>query len=119
MKIEYKQIRHGYARIDDEGNLKITIPSYLRNNEKFKASLIAKGQTLLKKYQKKEHILTSDKDSVLLFGERIPLTDLYEQYNKIFPKPVTRNSKLVTSKFLKEILAEYSSPILQKYSEKL
>jgi hypothetical protein len=40
--ITYKKIRHGYVRIDEEGNLKITIPSYLKDNENFKANLIAK-----------------------------------------------------------------------------
>jgi hypothetical protein len=73
----------------------------------------------MKKYQKKEHILTSDKNSVLLFGERTPLTDLYKQHNKKAPKLSTINYKLSTPKFLKEILTEYSAPILQKYSEKL
>jgi hypothetical protein len=65
--IQYKNIRHGYARIDQKGVLQITIPSYLRNNEGFKEKLIQKGKKLLNTYQKKEHILTSDKDSVLLF----------------------------------------------------
>jgi hypothetical protein len=152
--ITYKNIRHGYARIDEEGILKITIPSYLKNNEKFKEKLISKGQQLLGKYKKKVHILTSDKDSVLLFGERVLLEDLYRQHNQKTegkrrlngdwennfqissktclpvgkvsqsPKnlPAGRQGLPVPNKsphLLKEILEEYSLPILKTYAEKL
>ena len=80
--IEYKPIRHGYARINDEGKLLISIPRRLKNNESFLNALLEKGKTLLARYQKKTHILTSDEESVLLFGERIPLTDFLKQHNK-------------------------------------
>lgn len=117
MEIIYKNIRNGYARIGKDGKLLISIPNRLRNNERFKNALIEKWQILLKRYKKKQHILTSDKDTVQIFGERVPLTDVYEQHNK--KVPATWNLQPATAKFLKEILLEYSKPILDEYSEKL
>ena len=133
--IIYKKIRHGYARIDKEGNLQITIPSHLKGNEKFEASLLAKGQLLLERYAKQTHIQTSDKDSVLLFGERIPIMDFLEQQgagnrkqgtgknltSKKNPQPKHSTYHLLpaTNKLLAEILEEYATPILIAYSKKL
>ncbi len=42
MHIEYKHIRHGYARIDKDGKLLITIPVYKKDDEGFKKILIEK-----------------------------------------------------------------------------
>lgn len=104
--IQYKPIRHGYARINNEGKLIITIPNKLKNNEWFKNILLEKGNQLLARYQKKTHIQASDKESVLLFGERVPTTDIAPNTKKI-------------PQALKEILQEYAEPILDHYSEKL
>ena len=80
--IIYKKIRHGYARIDD-GKLVISIPQKLKNNESFKNALLEKGNQLLARYKKKTHILTSDNESVILFGERVSTTDFFSQHEEI------------------------------------
>ena len=38
--IIYKSIRHGYARIDKDGKLLITIPLYKKGNKEFEQILI-------------------------------------------------------------------------------
>jgi hypothetical protein len=40
--ISYKKVRHGYVRLTHDGKLSITIPTFLKNDEKFKNSLIEK-----------------------------------------------------------------------------
>jgi hypothetical protein len=40
--IFYKKIRHGYVRLSTDGKLSITIPTFLKNDENFKKSLIDK-----------------------------------------------------------------------------
>ena len=136
-KITYKNIRHGYARIDKDWQLQITIPSKLKNNEWFKNILLEKGEKLLARYQKKTHILTSDNNFVLLFGEQIAINDIYKeegdretewrqgdkqspslQKNLQVSKKIPKSPKKSPS-LLKEILQEYVTPILDHYSEKL
>lgn len=106
MKIVYKSIRHGYVRIDGNGEVQISIPARLKNHEAFKNSLIEKWKLLLARYHKKTHILTSDKDSVLLFGEKVPTSDIAPTAKKI-------------PQALKKILEEYAKPVIDKYSEKV
>ena len=116
MHIEYKQIRHGYARIDKNGKLLITIPLYKKNDQYFIDELTKKGQQLLNRYNKRTHIDPIQKDTILLFGEQVPLEDIKKQYPKYF-----LNSKfhISNSKLLKSILEEYSTPLIEKYSKKL
>lgn len=101
--IIYKRIRNGYVRINPDGSLQLTIPTRLKHDEKFKNILIAKGELLLKKYNKRTHIQTHGDDFVLLFGEWVLKSDL----------PPHKSLK----NYLKETLAEYAKPVLDKYSE--
>jgi len=117
MNIIYKNIRHGYARIDKDGKLLITIP-LSKKWSKFEETMIAKGQQLFKRYNKRTHIDSIQKDSILLFGEQVPIEDFYKQYPQ---KKQTTTSHLSSSisKILKKILEEYATPIFDLYSEKL
>ena len=80
--------------------------------------MIAKGQQLLKRYSKRTHIDPIKKETVLLFGEEVPIEDFYKQYP---PKkqPSTLHLSPSTSKILKKILEEYATPILDLYSKKI
>lgn len=101
--IIYKRIRHGYARIDTDGSLQITVPNYLKHDEHFKNILIQKGEKLLQRYQKRKHIQTHGHDFILLFGELVPKKEL----------PAIKD----IDSYLKETLKEYSIPLLDKYSK--
>lgn len=115
MHIEYKSIRHGYARIDKDGKLLITIP-FSKKWSDFEKIMIQKGEKLLKRYSKHTHIEPIQKETVLLFGEQVPVEDFYKQYQK---KLSTWNLKPVTTKILKKILEEYATPLFDIYSKKL
>ncbi len=117
MKIECKTIRHGYARIDKNGELLITIPLSKKNDQNFIDELIKKGEQLLKRYNKRTHITPLQKDTILLFGEEIPSKEFYKTYNK--KQLSTSNLSPSTKKLLKVILEEYATPILQSYSQKI
>jgi len=105
-EIIYKPIRHGYAKITKEGNLQLCIPSRLRDNEKFKKQLLEKGEKLLIRYNKKNHIQSVTDEYVLLFGEQVPLQDLAPTVQKRIAE-------------LKQILYDYAKPILDEYSQKI
>lgn len=80
--------------------------------------MIEKGQKLMKRYNKRTHVDPIKKDSILLFGEQVPLEDFYKQYNnnkKSKNLPVSKQSLSL----LKEILEEYVTPIFDLYSKKL
>ena len=118
MQILYKPIRNGYARIDNTGELIISIPNKLEHNEWFKNALLEKWNQLLARYKKKTHILTSDKEWVTLFGERVPIADFYKQHNKT-KVPSALSFKPLAAKLLQWILEEYSKPLLDYYSNEL
>ena len=101
--ITYKSVRNGYARINKDGMLEITIPKFLKNDEKFKASLLQKGEKIFKSYHAKEKIQTANDGMTTLFGERIPISDITPNPKKLQPE-------------LKKILEEYARPFLDKYS---
>ncbi|MDD3262416.1 MAG: M48 family metallopeptidase [Candidatus Absconditabacteria bacterium] len=105
-EIIYKPIRHGYAKITKEGNLQLCIPSRLRDNEKFKKQFLEKGEKLLIRYNKKNHIQSVTDEYILLFGEQVPLQDLA-------PTAQKRTAEL------KQILYDYAKPILDEYSQKI
>ncbi len=119
MQITYKPIRHGYARIDKDGNLLITIPLSKKWKE-FETIMIEKGQKLLNRYNKKTHIDPIQQESIVLFGEQVPIKNFDKQYP---PKKNRSNCPIVPSfhrsTVLKEILKEYTIPILEVYSQKL
>ncbi len=116
MEIVYKHIKNGYARIDKEGKLLITLPIRKKWTE-FENIMIEKGQKLLNRYNKHTHISAVQEHRILLFGEEVPLKEFYEQYNKKIPS----SSDLLPSatKILKKILEEYSAPLFDIYSKKL
>lgn len=116
MEITYKPIRHGYARINKDGKLQITIPLSKKWNKIFEESIISKGQQLLKRYSKHTHIDPIQKETILLFGEQVPVEDFYKQYTK---KISSWNVQPVTKKILKEILKDYATPVFDLYSKKL
>lgn len=119
MQIIYKPIRHGYARIDKEGKLLITIPLSKKWNKTFEEILMFKGQELLKRYNKRTHIAPLQEDSILLFGEQVPLKEFYAQYPQIKTKPSPVYLWPSTTKILKKILEEYATPIFDLYSKRL
>lgn len=112
MNILYKNIKNGYARIDKNGELLITIPTRKKNDQTFIDELTKKWEQLLKRYNKHTHIDPIQKDSVLLFGEEVPLEEIYKQY------PIKKTEKNRT-KILKEILADYATPLFDIYSKKI
>jgi len=101
--IHYKHTRNWYARINMEWKLEITIPFYIKRDKKFQERLIAKWEQLLSKYQKRNHIQTHSKDSVMLFWEIVS------------KKELPTHKKL--DDYLQETLAEYATPLLDKYSK--
>lgn len=117
MNIIYKNIRHGYARIDKDGKLLITIP-LSKKWSKFEETMIVKGQQLFKRYNKRTHIESIQKDSILLFGEQVPLEEFYKQYPQKNQPAIFHLSPSI-SKILKKILEEYATPIFDLYSKRL
>jgi len=122
MHLEYKHIRHGYARIDKDGKLLITIPLSKKWSD-FEKIIIQKWEKLFQRYQKHTKINPIQADSILLFGEEIPMEDIKKHYAKYFQNPTFKISNLPadrqSSKLLKSILEEYVTPIVQTYSEKI
>jgi predicted metal-dependent hydrolase len=114
--ISYKKIRHGYARLSTDGKLNLTIPTFLKNDENFKKSLISKWSKLLSRYRKRTHIQAHTLDSVLLFWELISFQNLSSFYKGGGWKPEDLNKKQLDT-YLKETLYEYIKPIVDKYSE--
>lgn len=119
MQITYKSIRNGYARIDKEGNLLITIP-LSKKGSAFEKAMITKGEDLLKRYNKRTHIDAVKQEHIMLFGEQVPLKEFYEQYppKKPLPKQIT-SSTFPHFHILKDILKEYATPILDHYSKRI
>lgn len=101
-EIIYTDNRHGYARIKD-GKLTIAIPKILRYNKKFEQTLIEQWQKLLAKHKKYNHIKSKEDESVLLFGELVPISEF----------------KWNLDKNIRNILLEYITPIVDEYSKKL
>jgi predicted metal-dependent hydrolase len=104
--ITYKSVRNGYARINKEGMLEITIPKFLKHDKKFEENLVQRGEKLWKYYHTKEKIQTANEGMTTLFGESIPISE------------ITQNPKKLQQE-LKKILEEYARPFLDKYSETL
>ncbi|MEI8008902.1 MAG: hypothetical protein WCI00_06000 [bacterium] len=82
--------------------------------------MITKGQQLLKRYNKRTHIDPIQKDSILLFGEQVPINEFYRQYpsKKALPKHFNV-STFPSFHILKDILREYATPIFDLYSKKI
>lgn len=121
--ISYKKIRHGYVRLSQDGKLSITIPTFLKNDEIFKKSLIDKWSKLLTRHQKRNHIQSHSPDSILLFWEEVSLQNLASFYKPAWStdrgggwKPEDLNKKKIDT-YLKSILYEYIQPLVDQYSQ--
>ena len=77
--INYKKIRNGYVRVQDENTIVLSIPRRLEKNETFKNELIERGKLLLQRYQKKEKIQTNNEGMTTLFGEQVPISELLDK----------------------------------------
>ncbi len=131
-EVIYKNIRHGYARIDKDGKLLITIPLSKKWKE-FETIMIQKWEKLLKHYNTRTHVNPIQKDTILLFGEQVPIKNFFSDFPSLLREGATENSVGVglntkkktwnllpaTTKFLKKILEEYAKPIFDTYSKKL
>ncbi len=103
-----KGIRHGYAKIDAEGKVFLTVPHCLRNDQKFIDQLQLQAAKLQQKIQKKEQIQIFSPAGVMLFGERVAFEDL-ESF---------KTAKAWKS-FFQQTLQEYARPLLDHYSNLL
>jgi len=70
----------------------------------------------LQRYSNHTQITPIQKDSILLFGEEVPMEEVKKQYPKQF---LNSKFQISNSKLLKSILEEYSAPIIETYSKKL
>lgn len=110
--IKYTKTRHGYARLDKEWNLTISIPTFLRNDKSFHENLIAKWQKLIDRYTKKSHLATITEDKILIFWESTNKSDLWNN-----PKEINLELKKVLYEYSKSVLDEISEDIWKKYTE--
>lgn len=125
MRLIYKSVKNGYARIDKEWKLLITIPLSKKGNKTFEDLLISKGQQLFKRYNKRTHITPIQKESILLFGEQVSIEEFQKQYpqkrtnRSIVPPALGAPGSFHRSIILKEILREYATPLFDLYSKKI
>ena len=80
--------------------------------------MIAKGENLFKRYNKRTHIDAVQQKHIVLFGEQIAIHDFYLQYPQK-KQPETFHLSPSISKICKDILKEYATPILDQYSKKI
>lgn len=108
MKIIYKKgIRNGYAKLE-EGSVCLIIPSIMQGDQAFLQKMQTLGEKLQQKADQKQKNQIFSPEGVLLFGERIPLTDL----------PPMRDQKQRTA-FFKQELFDYANPLLQRFASEL
>ena len=108
MKIIYKKgIRNGYAKLE-EGSVCLIIPSIMQGDQAFLQKMQTLGEKLQQKADQKQKNQIFSPEGVLLFGERIPLTDL----------PPMKDQKQRTD-FFKQELFDYANPLLQRFASEL
>jgi len=108
MKIIYKKgIRNGYAKLE-EGSVCLIIPSIMQDDQVFLQKMQTLGEKLQQKAAQKQKNQIFSSEGVLLFGERIPLTDL----------PPMEDQKQRTA-FFKQELFDYANPLLQRFASEL
>lgn len=108
MQIIFKpNIRNGYAKLEGEQIILIA-PLSQKNNPTFLSELQEVGEKLKNKISKKQKNLIFDRDTVLLFGEKVPYSEL-----------PSLNSEKKRSSFFKSELFNYANPILQQYAQLL
>ena len=108
MKIIYKKgIRNGYTKLE-EGSVCLIIPSIMQGDKAFLQKMHTLGEKLQQKADQKQKNQIFSPEGVLLFGERIPLTDL----------PPMKDQKQRTA-FFKQELFDYANPLLQRFASEL
>ena len=110
-EIVYKNTRNAYARINRNGVVVFTIPTRLKNNEKFLAEFLHRWEKLYQRYSKKEKLKSTTDNELLIFWEKLSRSDFFDN-DKIY-------SKTIKEKKLKEILLEYSKERVDKFSNQL
>ena len=110
-EIVYKNTRNAYARINRDGIVVFTIPTRLKNNEKFLTEFLQRGEKLYQRYSKKEKLKSTTDDELLIFWEKLSWSDFFDN-DKSY-------SKATKEKKLKEILLEYSKEWVDKFSDQL
>ena len=110
-EIVYKNTRNAYARINRNGVVVFTIPTRLKNNEKFLAEFLHRWEKLYQRYSKKEKLKSTTDNELLIFWEKLSRSDFFDN-DKIY-------SKTIKEKKLKEILLEYSKEWVDKFSNQL
>jgi predicted metal-dependent hydrolase len=112
-EIIYKRIKNGYAKIQHDGSVQITIPYILRNNKKFEQALLLQAEKLRTKQQQKTKIHSRNAESLYLFGEDIALEDIEIANLRV-------NSKRDKYElFFQQTLLEYVEPLVAEYSTKI
>ncbi len=117
--ISYKKIRHGYVRLSQDGKLSITIPTFLKNDENFKKSLIEKWAKLLSRHTKRNYIQSQTSDFILLFWEEVFIKSLRSLTKELDPdlSGDWGFKKKNIDKYLKSTLHEYIQPLVDQYSQ--
>ena len=110
-EIIYKNTRNAYARINRDGVVVFTIPKRLQKDEKFLTKFLQRGEKLYQRYSKKEKLRSSTDNELLIFWEKLPWSDFFDN-DKSY-------SKATKEKKLKEILLEYSKEWIDKFSNQL
>jgi len=111
--IVYKHIKHGYARVLDDGSVRITIPTRLRYNKKFEKELIEKAQTLVEKQKKRTVFMTSGEDFLVIFWEQVPLSEFKSKSQRTLDKKL----KTILHDYAQPLLDEMSTALKKKYQE--
>lgn len=104
-KITYSNAKHGWVKLLPDMTLKLTIPHRKSKDKSFESILLEKWRILIEKYKKRNitKIETITKDYVLIFWEKIDLSEITWDLES----------------FLKQKLYDISFPILDKYSKDL
>ena len=110
-EIIYKNTRNAYARINRDGIVIFTIPTRLKNNEKFLTEFLQRGEKLYQRYSQKEKLKSTTDNELLIFWEKLSWSDFFDN-DKSY-------SKATKEKKLKEILLEYSKEWVDKFSDQL
>ncbi|NOZ44794.1 MAG: hypothetical protein GXP45_06760 [bacterium] len=111
--IIYKSVKNAYARVSQDGSIKITIPRLLRYNKIFEKEMVKQAEKLREKQQKKTKITVLDKEKLQLFGEEIALSEIDFSSVKI------SKNKSKYDLFFQQTLLEYIDPLVKKYSQNL
>lgn len=74
--IKYTTNKNGYARVQRDGTILISIPQWQRFNKRFEKILIEKAEQLHSRREKKKQWEVMRENEVMVFGERVKKSDL-------------------------------------------